>query len=103
MASWPLAAASNWLLCANSWAVLPLTSPQPPKWVAEMAKTPDKARLMSQSPATSSCVPRVGGHREYSWRAYAATVNSSWRTTSPGALSPLMNGGERYRREYNGF
>jgi len=61
MASWPLAAASNWLPCANSSAVLPLTSPQLPKWVAEMAKTPDKPRLMSQSPATSSCVPRVGG------------------------------------------
>ncbi len=83
MASWPLAAAGNWLLCANSSAVPPLASPQLPKWMAEMAKTPDKPRLMSQSPAASSCVPRVGGHREYhreyswrgSWRAYAAAVN----------------------------
>ena len=102
MASWPLAAASNWLLCANSWAVLPLTSPQLPKWMAEMSKLSDKARQISQPPAASSCVPRVGGHREYSWRAYAATVNSSRRTTSPGALSPLMDGEERFFRGHNG-
>ena len=93
MASWPLAAAGNWLLCANSSAVPPLASPQLPKWMAEMAKTPDKPRLMSQSPAASSCVPRVGGHREYSWRAYAAAVSSSRRTTSPGTLSSLTGDG----------
>ncbi len=47
--------------CRQQLAALPLTSPHLPKWVMEMSKMSHKARQISQPPAASSCVPRVGG------------------------------------------
>jgi hypothetical protein len=61
MGSWPLAAASDWPLCASNSAVSLPTDPWVLQPMAETSTTPSEARQMSQCPATSSRVPRAGG------------------------------------------